>query len=137
MSRTVQRHYAKVRYSDLSDQSSGLMSRTAENFRQLCTGEHRYVFFRAEWNGRLSRKLGPWEEQEGKDLADDSVNAVPQGYKTATFHRYVPSFHTLIHLYSCSCRHNLCPSSPYSSPRLDRDRRVLQSISPDETKTHR
>jgi hypothetical protein len=52
----------------------GLASRTAENFRQLCTGEFRCVYFHMR-------------DFERGILWTVSVNSRPQGYKNATFHR--------------------------------------------------
>ena len=51
--------------------------RTADNFRQLCTGEYRYVSLIVHRNGALVTPL-------------DSVNSLlAQGFKDATFHAQV------------------------------------------------
>ena len=47
-------------------------ARTAENFRQLCTGEHRYVVFRGTSDHRLNHR--------------------PIGYKGCLFHRVIKDF---------------------------------------------
>ena len=53
---------------------TSVIRRTAENFRQLCTGEFRYVVDCCIYRNR--------------DGFCCRVNSRPQGYKNAVFHRY-------------------------------------------------
>lgn len=79
------------------------VDRTAENFRQLCTGEMRCVKGERIVAGRIILM---------RSVCLDSVNGVPQGYKHATFHRYVlsPLMHsspTLFRPRTPKCRPNI------------------------------
>ena len=56
------------------------LKRTAENFRQLCTGEYRYL--RNILKNKIEIQL---------HISTLRVNSRPQGYKNATFHRSVSS----------------------------------------------
>lgn len=58
---------------------SDIVSKTAENFRQLCTGEVRYVQLAA---------APTLDVLTANESAHDRKNNVPQGYKGAIFHRY-------------------------------------------------
>ena len=62
-------------HARFGDDETNVYPRTAENFRQLCTGEYRYVFSILHHSRALVTPM-------------DSVNSRPQGFKNATFHRY-------------------------------------------------
>ena len=61
---------------DICLANPALTPRTAENFRQLCTGEYRYMIQNIIVLSTFSIFF-----------SDNRVNSRPQGYKNATFHR--------------------------------------------------
>lgn len=68
--------------------------RTAENFRQLCTGEHRYVHkMRKKGKGKeivLSVCSSPMISSF--EIIHDRVNLQAMGYKGSIFHRVIRDF---------------------------------------------